>query len=410
MKAPYRCYDSPEYRRSNGNCRGAVHRVCVRNVRQRNGESVVDAKISTGRSFNLTGPRLLTLLTVGLSLGALILDWTAGRMLFLGSSIALPLLVCSVITAALGYWAVPLLQALKLGQVIREDGPQTHLQKAGTPTMGGVFFVPVAVVVALVWSGLFMRGQDFIPVLAVSVVTLAYAGIGLLDDWQIVRHRSNKGISPRMKLALQISVGSLFCLWLAWSQPISITTINLPLNLALPLGLLFWPLAVFVLVAESNATNLTDGVDGLAAGTCAIALLGLAALVAPTSAGLMVFCACLSGSCLGFVVHNRNPATVFMGDTGSLALGGALAAVGLLSQNLWGLFIVSVIFCFESVSVIAQVSYYKATKGPNGIGKRLFKMSPFHNHLELTGWSETRIVGAFYLTNAVLALLCLAVQ
>lgn len=371
---------------------------------------MVDAKISTGRSFNLTGPRLLTLLTVGLSLGALILDWTAGRMLFLGSSIALPLLVCSLITAALGYWAVPLLQALKLGQIIREDGPQTHLQKAGTPTMGGVFFVPVAVVVALVWSGLFMRGEDFIPVLAVSVVTLAYAGIGLLDDWQIVRHRSNKGISPRMKLALQVGVGSLFCLWLAWSQPISITTINLPLNLALPLGLLFWPLAVFVLVAESNATNLTDGVDGLAAGTCAIALLGLAALVAPTSAGLMVFCACLSGSCLGFVVHNRNPATVFMGDTGSLALGGALAAVGLLSQNLWGLFIVSVIFCFESVSVIAQVSYYKATKGPNGIGKRLFKMSPFHNHLELTGWSETKIVGVFYLTNAILALLCLTVH
>ncbi|MBW4543095.1 MAG: phospho-N-acetylmuramoyl-pentapeptide-transferase [Symplocastrum torsivum CPER-KK1] len=371
---------------------------------------MVDAKISSGRSFSLTGPRLLTLLTVGLSLGALILDWTAGRMLFLGSSIALPLLVCSLITAALGYWAVPLLQALKLGQVIREDGPQTHLQKAGTPTMGGVFFVPVAVVVALVWSGLFMRGQDFIPVLAVSVVTLAYAGIGLLDDWQIVRHRSNKGISPRMKLALQVSVGSLFCLWLAWSQPVSITTINLPLNFVLPLGLLFWPLAVFVLVAESNATNLTDGVDGLAAGTCAIALLGLAALVAPTSAGLMVFCACLSGSCLGFVVHNRNPATVFMGDTGSLALGGALAAVGLLSQNLWGLFIVSVIFCFESVSVIAQVSYYKATKGPNGIGKRLFKMSPFHNHLELTGWSETRIVGAFYLTNAILALLCLTVH
>jgi len=387
-----------------------MHRVCVRNVRQRNGKSVVDAKLPSGRSLNLTGPRLLTSLTVGLSLGALIFDWTAGRSLLSDSSMTLPLWFCALVTAGLGYWAVPFLEALKMGQIIREDGPQTHLRKAGTPTMGGVFFVPVAMVVALVWSGLLVRTQDFTSVLAVSVLTLAYAGIGWLDDWKIVRLRSNKGISPRVKLALQIVVGSLFCVWLAWSQPASITTISLPLNLLLPLGSLFWPLAVFVLVAESNATNLTDGVDGLAAGTCAIALLGLAALIAPTSPGLMIFCACMSGSCLGFVVHNRNPAKVFMGDTGSLALGAALGGVALLTQNLWGLFILSGIFFVESVSVIAQVGYYKATKGPNGIGKRLFKMSPFHNHLELTGWSETRIVGVFYLINGILALLCLSMN
>jgi phospho-N-acetylmuramoyl-pentapeptide-transferase len=168
--------------------------------------------------------------------------------------------------------------------------------------------------------------------------------------------------------------------------------------------------AVFAMVAESNATNLTDGVDGLAAGTCAIAFLGLAAIISPASPGLMIFCACMSGSCLGFVVHNRNPAAVFMGDTGSLALGGALAAVGLLSQNLWGLFILSGIFFVESVSVIAQVGYYKATKDKNGIGKRLFKMSPFHNHLELSGWTEAKIVGVFYIVNAVLALLCFATK
>lgn len=369
---------------------------------------MVDAKLPSGRSASLTGTRLLTLLTVGLSLGALILDWTARRALVSGLSITLPLLLCALITAALGYWAVPFLQALKMGQIIREDGPQTHLQKAGTPTMGGVFFIPVAVLFALVWSGLFLQIQEFIPVLAVSIVTLGYAAIGWLDDWQIVRRRSNKGISPRTKLLLQIAVGALFCLWLAFSQPASITTINLPFNLALPLGVVFWPLAAFVLVAESNATNLTDGVDGLAAGTCAIALLGLGAVIAPTAPGLMIFCACMSGSCLGFVVHNRNPATVFMGDTGSLALGGALASVGLLSQNLWCLFIISGIFFVESLSVIAQVSYYKATKGPNGIGKRLLKMSPFHNHLELSGWTETKIVAVFYITNALLAMLCFA--
>ena len=384
--------------------------VCVRNVRVRNEKSVIDAKFTSGQSFNLTGSRLLTLLAVGLSLGSVILDWTVGQFPLAGLSMTLPLWICGLLTAILGYWAVPLLQTLKIGQIIREDGPQTHLQKAGTPTMGGVFFVPVAVIVALVWSGLVIGVQDFISVLAVSVVTLAYAAIGWIDDWQIVRRRSNKGISPRMKLALQMSVGLVFCLWLAASQPASITNISLPLGVVLPLGMLFWPVALFALVAESNATNLTDGVDGLAAGTCAIALLGLAALVTPTSPGLMIFCACMSGSCLGFVVHNRNPATVFMGDTGSLALGGALAAVGLLSQNLWCLFILSGLFFIESLSVIAQVAYYKATKGPDGIGKRLFKMSPFHNHLELTGWSETQIVGSFYLINGILALLCLMLK
>ncbi|MGB7439915.1 MAG: phospho-N-acetylmuramoyl-pentapeptide-transferase [Coleofasciculaceae cyanobacterium] len=365
---------------------------------------MVDAKLSYGRSLNFTGTGLLTLLAIGLSLGSFVLDWSSRRSLFAANSVTLPLLFCALITAALGYWAVPLLQSLKLGQVIREDGPQTHLQKAGTPTMGGVFFIPVAVVVALVWSGLILPAQDFISVIAVSTITLAYGAIGWLDDWQIVRHKSNKGISPRLKLALQTSCALLFCMWLAWSQPASITTISLPLGLVLPLGLIFWPLAAFVMVAESNATNLTDGIDGLAAGTCALALLGLAALVAPTSPGLMIFCACMSGSCLGFVVHNRNPAKVFMGDTGSLALGAALAAVGLLSQNLWGLLIISSIFLVETLSVIAQVAYYKATKDVNGIGKRLFKMSPFHNHLELSGWPETKIVAVFYLINGILAL------
>jgi len=371
---------------------------------------VVDAKLSSGRSLNPSGTRLLTLLTIALSLGSLILDWTAGRSLISDFSMTLPLLLCALITAALGYWAVPLLQALKMGQIIREDGPQTHLRKAGTPTMGGLFFIPVAVAVALLWSGFVMKGQDFPAVLAVSVATLGYAGIGLVDDWSIVQHRSNKGLAPRMKLLLQIGVGLLFCVWLALTEPASISAIHLPLGIVLPLGFLFWPFAIFVQVAESNATNLTDGIDGLAGGTCAIAFLGLGAIVGSTSPSLMVFCACIAGSCVGFVVHNRHPATVFMGDTGSLALGGALAAVGLLSQNLWGLFILSGIFFVESLSVIAQVGYYKATKDANGIGKRLFKMSPYHNHLELSGWSETQIVGAFYLINGILALLVFAMK
>jgi phospho-N-acetylmuramoyl-pentapeptide-transferase len=162
-----------------------------------------------------------------------------------------------------------------------------------------------------------------------------------------------------------------------------------------------------VLVAESNATNLTDGLDGLAAGTGAIALFGLGALVSTAHPQLAVFCVCLSGSYLGFLAHNHNPARVFMGDTGSLALGGALAGAAILSQSLFALLILSGIFLVETLSVIAQVGYFKATKDENGIGKRLFKMAPLHHHLELTGWTETQIVARFYLISAVLALFAL---
>ncbi|MBE9167803.1 phospho-N-acetylmuramoyl-pentapeptide-transferase [Pleurocapsales cyanobacterium LEGE 06147] len=346
-----------------------------------------------------SGTSLLILLAFITVFWAGVIDLSTGGFEGKTALMSIPLLTCASICGILGYGTVPLLRRLKTGQVIQEDGPQTHLKKAGTPTMGGIFFIPVAVIVALIWS------QPTPELIAVSLVTLAYAAIGWIDDWQVLRQQSNKGISPRMKLTLQITVAVLFCFWMIWHEPASITNIALPGGINLSLGLLFWPLAGFVLTAENNATNLTDGVDGLAAGTGAIAFVGLGAIAASTSPELMIFCACLSGGCLGFTLHNRNPATVFMGDTGSLAVGGALAAVGLLSGNLWALFIVSGIFFVESLSVIAQVSYYKATKGRDGKGKRLFKMAPLHHHLELSGWSETQIVGAFYLINTLLAVI-----
>ncbi|HEY9639268.1 MAG TPA: phospho-N-acetylmuramoyl-pentapeptide-transferase [Coleofasciculaceae cyanobacterium] len=361
----------------------------------------MDAKLIPDRQIGLSGNHLFLTLSAGLSIASLVLDWFAGRTLFSGLGLTLPLVVSGLLAAGAGFWIVPILRNLKAGQVIRQDGPQAHLKKAGTPTMGGIFFVPVAVLVALLWT-------RFAPsVVAVSALTLAYGAIGWLDDWQILRRKSNKGISPKLKLALQIGFGILFCLWMFWTQPVGITTLLLPFGLSLPLGALFWLLAAFVLVAESNATNLTDGIDGLAGGTAAIALLGLGALIAPTSPELMVFCACLSGSCLGFLAHNHNPARVFMGDTGSLALGGALAAVALLSHSLFGLLILSGIFLVETLSVIAQVTYYKATKDANGIGKRLFKMAPLHHHFELTGWSETQVVSRFYIVGGLLAVFCL---
>ncbi|ACK68287.1 phospho-N-acetylmuramoyl-pentapeptide-transferase [Rippkaea orientalis PCC 8801] len=359
----------------------------------------MDAKIPPLTPFKKpSGTSLLILLI--LLLGLLCLGFA--QILDLSSislSLLFPLAVSAICSAILGYVVVPVLRRLKAGQVIQEDGPQTHLKKAGTPTMGGIFFVPVAVIIALIWSKLDPA------VLAVSIVTLAYMGIGWIDDWQILRQKSNKGLTPRMKLILQIAIAVGFCIWTFLTQSADLTNIALPGQIILPLGLFFWIIAGFVLVAESNATNLTDGVDGLAGGTGSLAFLGLAALMASNNPGLMIFCACMSGGCLGFIVHNRNPATVFMGDTGSLALGGSLGAIGILSGHVWGLFLVSGIFFVESLSVIAQVSYYKATKGPDGKGKRLLKMAPLHHHLELSGWAETQIVGLFYLINAGLAVL-----
>jgi len=356
----------------------------------------------------LSGKSLFFLLLVGLSSAALLLDWSSGRLPNPLTSLTLPLWASALVTASLGYWAVPLLRALKMGQFIREDGPQAHLKKAGTPTMGGIFFIPVALGLSAAWTGVATGG---VPpeVLGAIALTLAYGVVGWLDDWQVLRYRSNHGIPPRLRLGLEIGCGVLFCIWLAWRQP-GITTLAFPFGWTLPLGLLFWPLAIFVGVAESNAINLTDGLDGLAAGTNAIALLGLGALIAPTWPDLMIFCACLSGSCLGFLAHNYHPARVFMGDTGSLALGGALAAVGLMTNALWALLILSGIFFVETLSVIAQVSYYKATKGPDGVGKRLLKMAPLHHHLELSGWTETQIAAAFYGIASLLVVVCLWVS
>lgn len=362
---------------------------------------MVDAKYLSSPGLSLSGSRLLWLLASGLSVAALGLDWAAGRSPASTSALFLPLLSCTLLSGILGYWVVPLLRNLKAGQYIRQDGPQTHLKKAGTPTMGGVFVVPVAVIFSVLATG-------FAPTtLAAAGLTLAFGLIGWIDDWKILCDRSNDGLSPRTKLGLQVGFGALFCLWLAFGSGLTnVTTVQLPFGLMLPLGLLFWPLAIFVMTAESNATNLTDGVDGLAAGTGAIALLGLGAFAADQSPELMTFAAATSGSYLGFLAHNRNPARVFMGDTGSLALGGALAAIALMANLLWVLLVIGGLFLAESLSVIAQVGYYKATKGPDGIGKRLFKMAPLHHHLELSGWTETRVVATFYGVSLGLAILC----
>jgi phospho-N-acetylmuramoyl-pentapeptide-transferase len=354
----------------------------------------MEGKSASVRGFNPTGTVLLIGLGTVLTGALLGLDWQQSKSLM--TSLLLPFLVSTALVAAIGFQAIPMLKQLKMGQFIREDGPQAHLKKAGTPTMGGVFVVPVGAILGIVWS-------QFNPdAIAVAVTSLGYLAIGGVDDWKSLSNRKNEGLTPKGKLALQAAIAIAFCGWAFYSRGNAITNVHLPLGVVLPLGLFFWGVAVFGLLAESNATNLTDGVDGLAGGTGAIALAGLAAIIAPKEPSLAILCICLSGSYLGFVVHNRNKAKVFMGDTGSLALGGALAAVGILTENLWVLFVISGIFAIEALSVTLQVGYYKATKDADGKGKRLFKMAPIHHHLELSGWTETQVVGMFYAIELLL--------
>jgi phospho-N-acetylmuramoyl-pentapeptide-transferase len=298
---------------------------------------------------------------------------------------------------------VPQLRRLKLGQVIREEGPQAHQSKAGTPTIGGLLVVPVGVIA----GGLVAPADQ--RLLAVAAITLATMAIGAVDDWRSLTKRHNTGLSPRGKLLLQALSAIAFLAWAHWDQQLA-SFIALPLGWVLPLGLLILPLGLFVFLAESNATNLTDGLDGLAAGCGAIVFTGLGIQLMlrghegdPAMAG---FCAAMAGCWLGFLLFNRHPARVFMGDTGSLAMGSALAAVALLSNSLWPLLLMGGVFLAESLSVIVQVWVFKATKNPaTGQGKRVFRMAPLHHHFELGGASEQQVVVGFWLISLILVVL-----
>jgi phospho-N-acetylmuramoyl-pentapeptide-transferase len=269
--------------------------------------------------------------------------------------------------------------------------------------MGGLLVVPVGVIA----GGLVAPADQ--RLLAVAAITLATMAIGAVDDWRSLTKRHNTGLSPRGKLLLQALSAIAFLAWAHWDQQLA-SFIALPLGWVLPLGLLILPLGLFVFLAESNATNLTDGLDGLAAGCGAIVFTGLGIQLMlrghegdPAMAG---FCAAMAGCWLGFLLFNRHPARVFMGDTGSLAMGSALAAVALLSNSLWPLLVMGGVFLAESLSVIVQVWVFKATKNPStGQGQRVFRMAPLHHHFELGGASEQQVVVGFWLISLILVVL-----
>ena len=319
------------------------------------------------------------------------------------SMLTLPLVIAALVSWGVTAWGVPKLRALKLGQVIREEGPKAHRSKAGTPTMGGLLVVPVGVLI----GGLITPSDP--RLLAVAAITLAYMAIGAVDDWRSLTKQTNTGLTPKGKLALQTGAALLFLIWAAtggWMGATEAGDVALPLGWVLPLGLLIWPLGLFVFVAESNATNLTDGLDGLAAGCGSVVFTGLGLqLMLRGNQGdpaLAAFCLAMAGCWLGFLAHNRNPARLFMGDTGSLAMGAALSAVALLSNSLWPLLVMGGVFLAESLSVIVQVWVFKATKGPDGVGKRVFRMAPLHHHFELGGMAEQQVVINFWAASLLL--------
>ncbi len=348
-------------------------------------------------------PRTASVLLALLLLAACL----ASDALVANSMLSLPLLVAALVSWAVTAWGAPRLRALKLGQVIREEGPQAHQSKAGTPTMGGLLVVPVGVIV----GGLISPGDP--RLLAIAAVTLAYLAVGAVDDWRSLTRGTNTGLTPRGKLLLQAGGALLFLVWAAqgqWLGGANPGDVALPLGWVLPLGLLIWPLGLFVFLAESNATNLTDGLDGLAAGCGAIVFTGLGLQLMLRGNGgdpaLAAFCTAMAGCWLGFLAHNRHPARLFMGDTGSLAMGAALTAVALLSNSLWPLLLMGGVFLAESVSVILQVWVFKATKNPaTGQGRRLFRMAPLHHHIELGGLPEQQVVLRFWSVSLGLVLL-----
>jgi phospho-N-acetylmuramoyl-pentapeptide-transferase len=325
-------------------------------------------------------------------------------------------LTALLISLLLGPWMIRKLREFQIGQVIRHEGPASHRAKAGTPTMGGLLILTASLVPTLLWADL-TNVYVWIAVLA----TGAFGAIGFTDDYLKITRRSHHGLLPRYKMGGQILVGLVVggSVILLAQYNLYSTRLIFPFfkNLIPDLGWYYIIFAVVVLVGASNAVNLTDGLDGLAISTFAIAAAAYTALAYVTghrvlaeylllvrfapAAELTIFCGSLVGASLGFLWYNSYPAEIFMGDVGSLALGGALGTVAILIKQELLLLIVGGVFVLEALSVIIQVTSFKLT------GQRVFKMAPLHHHFELTGWSEPKVITRFVIAGIIFALFSL---
>jgi len=327
-------------------------------------------------------------------------------------------LTALALSLLLGPWLIRKLRDFQIGQVIRQEGPQTHRTKAGTPTMGGLLILGSAIVPTLLWADL---ANPYIWIAVLS--TAGFGAVGFADDYLKITRRSHHGLIPRYKMGGQLlvalAVGVAVLMLASENPPLYNTRLIFPFfkNLIPDLGWFYAVFAVVVLVGATNAVNLTDGLDGLAISTFAVAAAAYTALAYVTGhrqladylllvrfspAGeLTIFCGALVGASLGFLWYNSYPAEIFMGDVGSLGLGGALGTVAILIKQELLLLIVGGIFVLEAASVIIQVGSFKLT------GKRVFKMAPLHHHFELIGWSEPKVITRFLIVGIIFALMSL---
>jgi len=309
----------------------------------------------------------------------------------------LALFIAFFACAALCPLLITLLHRMTFGQQVRDDGPQSHLKKSGTPTMGGIMIV---IAIALGCLPFLKKAPETLPVL---LFTLAFGFIGFLDDFLKIKRKQSEGLKGWQKFALQLLATGVLAWRLlasgAYSEILVPFTGNAETGLMLPLGALFVPFVFLVVLGTDNGVNFTDGLDGLCSSVTIVVALFFAAVACRFTPGAAPVSGAVIGALLGFLLFNCYPAKVFMGDTGALALGGYAAAIALVQRMPLFLMVVGIIYMAEVISVILQVGYFKATKG-----KRLFRMAPLHHHFELGGWSETRVVTVFTIFTLILSL------
>ena len=303
--------------------------------------------------------------------------------------IVVPLLIAFAVSAVSGHFLIPFLRRVKAGQTERTDGPQSHLKKTGTPNMGGIM-----IILGLAAASLCMapRCPEVLPVL---FLTVGFGVVGFIDDYLKVVKKKSDGLNPKQKMALQIVIALLFALYVTRFHSIDLA-MKVPFMAGVYFDLKFLniPALLFIAVATVNGTNFTDGVDGLS--SCVTVAVALFFTIAAASGGALI------GALLGFLIFNAHPAKVFMGDTGSLALGGFVTGMAYMLQLPLFIPIVGFIYFIEVLSVIIQVSYFKKTHG-----KRVFRMAPIHHHFELGGWSEVKVVAVFTIVTVILSAIAL---
>lgn len=312
--------------------------------------------------------------------------------------VSIPVITSFAVSAAAGPVIIPILRRLKVGQTVRDDGPQTHLKKNGTPTMGGLIFLLGVVATCLFYV------KDYPKIIPILFVTVGFGVVGFLDDYIKVVLKRSEGLTPGQKMAGQLVITAIFAYYMVKISDVGLQML-IPFSGGryLDLGWAAVPLLFFVVIGTVNGTNFTDGLDGLASSVTIMVAVFFTVVAIGTGSGIAPVTCAVTGGLLGFLLFNVYPAKVFMGDTGSLALGGFVASAAYMLNLPLFLVIVGLIYMVEVLSVIIQVTYFKATHG-----KRFFKMAPIHHHFEKCGWSETRVVAVFSIVTALCCLVALA--